>query len=196
MRPASRGPDRAHVVALLGRTGPGRLGEDGVDRDPGAARHLGHRGPRVALRDEQLARRGQHPLAGALGGRLGIAVVTQPPGIATPLHRHTHEAEAFYLLDGSLTYRAGEGTFELYAGCFIYLPQGLPHAFRVRGDGVRYLALTEPGRLLHLYDEVGVPAQELRLPGDDGQPLEVEIPRWNEVGPRYGLEVIGPPIPE
>jgi quercetin dioxygenase-like cupin family protein len=130
------------------------------------------------------------------GGRLGIAVVTQPGGIATPLHRHTHEAEAFYLLDGELTYRAGEETFELYAGCFIYLPQGLPHAFRTRGEGARYLALTEPGRLLHLYDEVGIPATEMRLPGGDGQSIDVEIPKWAEVGPRYGLEVVGPPIPE
>jgi hypothetical protein len=24
----------------------------------------------------------------------------------------------------------------------------------------------------------------------------VEIPRWNEVGPRFGLEVVGPPLPE
>ncbi len=130
------------------------------------------------------------------GARLGVALVTQPPGIATPLHRHLHEAEAFYVLDGELTYRAGEETYELYAGCFIYLPQGLPHAFRTRGDGVRYLALTEPGRLLHLYDEVGVPAAELRLPGADGRPMDEEIVRWNEVGPRYGLEVVGPPIPE
>ena len=129
-------------------------------------------------------------------GRLGVAVVTQPPGIATPLHRHTHEAEVFYVLDGELTYRAGEETFELYAGCFIYLPQGLPHAFRIRGKGARYLALTEPGRLLHLYDEVGVPAAERRLPGADGLPMDEEIGRWNEIGPRYGLEVVGPPIPE
>jgi hypothetical protein len=48
----------------------------------------------------------------------------------------------------------------------------------------------------HLYDEVGLPAPELRLPGPDGRPLEEEIPRWNEVGPRYGLDVVGPPIPE
>ena len=25
---------------------------------------------------------------------------------------------------------------------------------------------------------------------------EIEIPKWIEVGPRYGLEVVGPPIPE
>jgi quercetin dioxygenase-like cupin family protein len=134
--------------------------------------------------------------SGDSGGRLGIAVVTQPGGIATPLHRHTDEAEAFYLLDGELSYRAGDETFELYAGCFIYLPQGLPHAFRTRGEGARYLALTEPGRLLHLYDEVGIPARELRLPGEDGLPMAEEVARWNEVGPRYGLEVVGPPIPE
>lgn len=128
---------------------------------------------------------------------LGVALVTQPPGIATPLHRHTNEAEAFFLLDGRMTYRAGDETHELDEGCFMYLPLGLPHAFRIRGDRpARFLALTSPGGLLHLYDEVGIPAAELRLPGADGLSPEVEIPRWAEVGPRYGLEVLGPPIPE
>ena len=129
--------------------------------------------------------------------RLGVALVTQPPGVATPLHRHQHEAEAFYVLDGRLSYRAGEEVVELYAGCFIHLPQGMPHAFRIRGDDpARLLALTTPAGLLRLYDEVGVPAAAHRLPGADGLTPEVEIPRWMEVGPRYGLEVVGPPIPE
>lgn len=128
-------------------------------------------------------------------GRLGIALVTQPPGIATPLHRHTREAEAFYLLSGTMTYRAGDETFELSAGSFIYLPQGLPHAFRITGEQpARILGLTVPGALLGLYQEVGIPAPERRLPGSDGLPMDVEIARWNEVGPRYGLEVVGPPI--
>ncbi len=133
----------------------------------------------------------------ATDGALGVAMVTQPPGIATPLHRHTTEAEAFYLVEGRMSYRAGEETFELYDGCFIYLPQGLPHAFRIRGDApARILALTVPAGLLGLYDEVGIPAAERRLPGEDGLTPEVEIPRWVDVGPRYGLEVVGPPIPE
>ncbi|WP_244928402.1 cupin domain-containing protein [Nocardioides sp. W7] len=128
---------------------------------------------------------------------LGVALVTQPPGIATPLHRHTREAEAFYLLEGRMSYRAGEETHDLDAGCFMYLPAGIPHAFRIRGEApARFLALTAPGGLLNLYDEVGIPATELRLPGADGLTPEVEIPRWAEVGPRYGLEVLGPPIPE
>jgi hypothetical protein len=96
-----------------------------------------------------------------------------------------------------MDYRAGDEDHELYADCFLYLPAGLPHAFRIRGDRpARFLAMVEPGGLLHLYDEVGIPASEMRLPGDDALTPEVEIPRWMEVAPRYGLEVVGPPIPE
>lgn len=131
------------------------------------------------------------------GGALGVALVTQPPGIATPVHRHHHEAEALYMLDGQMTYLAGQETYELASGWFMYLPKGVPHAFRIRGEQpARFLALTVPGGLLHLYDEVGVPAAALRIPEEgEGRSLSEEIVRWNEVGPRYGLEVIGPPIP-
>ena len=131
------------------------------------------------------------------GGRLGVSLVTQPPGVATPLHRHTREAEAFLVLEGRVSYRAGEETHELDDGCFIWLPQSVPHAFRIRGTSpARFVAFTAPGGLMDLYDEVGMPAQERRLPGADGLPPEVELPRWAEVGPRYGLEVVGPGIPE
>ncbi|GAA1475623.1 cupin domain-containing protein [Nocardioides aestuarii] len=135
--------------------------------------------------------------SGEAEGALGVALVTQPPGIATPLHRHTREAESFFVLEGRIHYRAGEQDHHLYPGCFLHLPAGLPHAFRIRGDEpARFLALTTPGGLFDLYDEVGLPAAQLRLPGEDGLPPEVEIPRWSDVAPRYGLEVVGPPIPE
>jgi len=77
------------------------------------------------------------------GGPLGVALVTQPPGVATPLHRHTKESEAFYVIDGAMTYRAGDETFTLGPGDFIWLPLGVPHAFRITGDvPARVLALT------------------------------------------------------
>jgi quercetin dioxygenase-like cupin family protein len=130
-------------------------------------------------------------------GTLGVALATQPPGTAPPLHIHTREAETFFLLDGTITYRAGEETHHLEAGAFLYLPQGLPHAFRVTGHTpARFLSIATPGGLMSLYDEVGIPAAEHRLPGDDGQPMAVEIAKWNEIGPRYGLQVVGPPLPE
>jgi quercetin dioxygenase-like cupin family protein len=134
--------------------------------------------------------------AGESSGVLGVSLVTMPPGVGTPLHRHTHEAEAFYLIEGTLIYKAGEDIHHLESGSFIYLPLGVPHAFRITGSQpARFLALTAPGGLMDLYDEVGIPAAERRLPGSDSQPLDVEIARWNTVGPRYGLEVVGPPLP-
>ena len=130
------------------------------------------------------------------GGMFDLSMVTQPPGIATPLHIHTHEAEAFYVLEGTMVYRAGDQLHELAAGAFIYLPRGVPHAFRIIGTRpVRFLGMTAPAGLMRLYDEVGMPARERRLPGSDGLSIEEEIPRWNEIGPRYGLQVVGPPIP-
>ena len=126
--------------------------------------------------------------------KLGASLVTQPPGIATPLHRHTREAEAFYVLDGSLTYRAGDEIYHLVAGSFIFLPAGIPHAFRITGTTpARFLGLTVPGKLLDLYDEVGIPALERRLPGDDGLSMETEIGRWNEVGPATDSRSSSPP---
>jgi quercetin dioxygenase-like cupin family protein len=139
----------------------------------------------------------EHVLTAEESGGLGVSLVTQPPGIATPLHRHTHEDEAFLLLEGTMTYRAAEETYHLGAGDFLWLPRGVPHAFRVTGDSpVRFVGFADPGGLFGLYDEVGVPAAERRLPGADGLSMEVEIPRWNEVGPRYGLQVLGPPLTE
>jgi len=129
-------------------------------------------------------------------GAFDLTLATQPPGIAPPLHVHAHEAEAFYVLEGTMVYRAGEDFHHLAAGSFIYLPQGVPHAFRITGTApARFLSLDAPAGLMDLYDEVGMPARERRLPGPDGRTIEEEIPRWNEIGPRYGIQVVGPPIP-
>ena len=77
---------------------------------------------------------------------------------------------------------------------FIHLPRDIPHAFRTTGASpVRFLGLTLPGGLMDLYDEVGVPAEQRRLPDRGVSPEEVS--RWIELGPRYGLRVVGPPIP-
>jgi mannose-6-phosphate isomerase-like protein (cupin superfamily) len=130
---------------------------------------------------------------GDTGGLLAASVVTQPPDTGSPLHVHTREAEAWYLLEGTMTYVAGGQTFHLSPGDFIYLPQGVPHAFRTTGTApVRFLGLALPGAVLDLYDEVGEPATERRLP--DGGVTPGDVARWMELAPKYGLRVVGAPI--
>jgi quercetin dioxygenase-like cupin family protein len=130
------------------------------------------------------------------GGGFALSLVTQPAGTATPVHVHTLEDEAFYLLDGTMTYSADGELHRLARGSFIYLPRGRPHAFRVTGDApVRFLAIAAPGALMSLYDEVGRPAGDRQLPPPDQDLLMADVHRWLETAPRYGLQVVGPPIP-
>jgi quercetin dioxygenase-like cupin family protein len=139
----------------------------------------------------------EHLVTGAeTGGAFGLTKVTQPAGGATPVHLHTREAEAFYLLDGTMTYLAGEQTYQLRPGSFIYLPTGVPHAFRITGETpASLLAITVPGGLMDLYDGVGRPAAERRLPGQDEADLGGDIQRWLAASAEYGIQVLGPPLP-
>jgi len=54
----------------------------------------------------------------------------------------------------------------------------VPHAFRITGTTpVRFLSFDSPAGLMDLYDEVGMPARERRLPGAEGFSIDEEIPR-------------------
>jgi thiamine-phosphate pyrophosphorylase len=67
-------------------------------------------------------------------------------GKASP-HVHVEHADAFYLLDGTLEFRAGDGTVRLPAGSCIAAPPLLVHGFRnpVEGTDTHYLNLHAPG---------------------------------------------------
>jgi quercetin dioxygenase-like cupin family protein len=135
------------------------------------------------------------PDDGASG--FGVMEVTQPPGVATPLHVHRNESEAFYVLEGSIAYEGGGELFLLGEGDFLHLPKDVPHRFRIGGDApARFLAIMSPAGLTSLYAEVGTPALERRVPDPPADAdIAAEISRWSEVAPRYGLEVLGPPLP-
>ena len=127
-------------------------------------------------------------------GALSIQEVIAPVGAAPPLHTHHREAEVFLLLQGRMIYRAGDEMFELVPGSMIYLPRGLPRAFRVVGtEPARFLAVTFPGGVEDMYEGLGRPAAG---PGLPDSPTEAEKAAWLEAGPKYGQEVSGPPLPE
>ena len=46
-----------------------------------------------------------------------------------------------------------------------------------------------------LYNEVGRPAGDHRLPPPDQELLMADVHRWLEAAPRYGLSIVGPPLP-
>ncbi len=46
-------------------------------------------------------------------------------------HIHHHEDEAFYVLDGQLTFHVGEAVMTAATGSLAFAPMGIPHTFTV-----------------------------------------------------------------
>jgi len=79
------------------------------------------------------------------GGALAVIENTMPGGApGPPLHRHDFD-EAFYVLEGELTFKLGDDVFTRRAGELAFAPRGVPHTFdgagwrrrRRRGGWVR-----------------------------------------------------------
>jgi len=61
-------------------------------------------------------------------GAWSVVELIEMPGYKTRLHRHNYTDEAYYVLEGVLTARIADKTYELPAGSYIVIPRGTPHA--------------------------------------------------------------------
>ena len=68
-------------------------------------------------------------------------------GDEPPNHIHETEDEMFYVLEGAITFRCGEETFDLEKGGFIFLPRGIQHGYSIRSEEpVWLIVVTSPVR--------------------------------------------------
>jgi mannose-6-phosphate isomerase-like protein (cupin superfamily) len=122
------------------------------------------------------------------GGALAIfedALEPWTPG--PPLHLHTREDEALYVLEGRLLVQVGEQRHELDAGSFAWIPRDTPHTFAAAGPArTRLLGWVVPGGLEGLFLEQGEYLSRLHAVPD---PAELE-----RIGARYGSRLLGAPI--
>ena len=64
-----------------------------------------------------------------------------------PIHTHQTEDEMFYVLEGVITFRCGETSFDLEKGGFVFLPAGIEHGYTISGeDTIRLIVVTSPVR--------------------------------------------------
>jgi len=60
--------------------------------------------------------------------------------LIAPLHLHHKDAEAWYIVEGTLCVQVGDNEVEARAGCGVFVPKGTPHTYWNPGpDPVRYL---------------------------------------------------------
>jgi mannose-6-phosphate isomerase-like protein (cupin superfamily) len=96
-------------------------------------------------------------------------------------HRHTREDEAWYVIEGELSFEVGEQRATAGPGTFVYAPRDVPHSFKVTQAPARYLIFFSPAGIELLFSEVA----ELRKKfAEDTAEFEQ---RRNEVRAKYGL---------
>lgn len=89
-----------------------------------------------------------------------------PQGSGTPPHRHDLDDEAFYILDGEVTFTVGnDPPVRALPGSFVFVPGGVTHAFEVNSPTARYLIITTP-RHMQFYRAMADPALKRTLPPD------------------------------
>jgi quercetin dioxygenase-like cupin family protein len=125
------------------------------------------------------------------GGGFGLVESLIAPGSSPPLHIHHGEDESFYVLEGELTFRVGDETFEGGPGTFVFLPRDIPHTFVVEGGRpARLLTLLTPGGSERMFVDGG------RTPDHEGLPPAgpPDIEKLKHVAAEYGNEIVGPPL--
>ena len=124
------------------------------------------------------------------GGALGLAEVSFAAGMATPLHVHHREDEAFYVLDGEIRFRRGDDEFTARPGEFVFGPREVAHCFKVLDGGARALVLMTPAGLEEMFVEGGAPAHEGMAP----PAMAYDMERVTALAVKYGWDVLGPPM--
>lgn len=94
---------------------------------------------------------------GSKSGGLGVFELTVPPGAnVPPPHRHSHNEEFFYVVEGSIGYSVDGDARELGPGEWMSTPRGSVHAFRNTGTRTaRALVVLTPDIGAQYFHDVG-----------------------------------------
>lgn len=124
-------------------------------------------------------------------GRFDLLDQTMPAGYSVPKHVHHKEDEAWYILEGRVTFFCGDRVIEAEAGSWVFAPRHVPHTFKVDTGGARALTFTSPSGFARFVEEFGEPARQLTVP----PPGPIDDVRLVALASKYDVEVLGPPPP-
>ncbi len=125
------------------------------------------------------------------GGALGLVEGRFYGGFGPPLHVHTREDEAFYVLEGRIRFRQGDDELVAGPGDWVWGPRGVPHAFKVESKSARALVLVTPGGFERMFEEGGVPVAVSPEPPEQRYDPEAAA----AIASRFAFQVVGPQLP-
>lgn len=89
-----------------------------------------------------------------------LEYIAPPQFAGPPLHWHKVTNEAFYVLEGIVTFRMGEEVFKGEPGAMVYIPTGVLHTFSNQEEvPARFLTFLSPGGFEEYFKELAALAQ-------------------------------------
>ncbi len=122
------------------------------------------------------------------GGRLAMAEVLAPAGTGSPKHRHHHEDEAWYVIDGDLTFFLGDRQHRASTGSFVFGPRGIDHRFEVTSPQARFLILVTPAGFEDFTRICGHPTTSPTMPPPDLPAKDIQL--LTDAARVHGLEIL------
>ena len=121
------------------------------------------------------------------GGTAIVEHIIEPRTFGAPPHKHTHEDEITFVIEGKLTVEQDGIVHTVGPGEFLVKPRGLFHSLWNAGDEtVRFLEIITPGNYESFFTEIAPLI-----------PPAVSEPKWGEVvstAARYGWEFNMEPV--
>jgi len=128
------------------------------------------------------------------GGTFSMLRQTLAGGYAPPVHVHQREDQTLHILEGSLTAwldPQGDAPTEisLNVGDSVFLPRGVPHAFKAGETGATLLEMNTPGGFEHFHLDAGDEPTHDGMP----EPGPPDIERMARCAADYQCTILGPP---
>jgi quercetin dioxygenase-like cupin family protein len=119
-----------------------------------------------------------------VGGSVAMIEHILDAGSCTPVHRHTHESEMLYVIEGALTVLFADRRVELEVGDTITVQPGTVHAVHARTRS-RVLGVTSESGFVDFVRAVSTPI--------DAPPVAPDMSRVHEAAALGRLEILAPP---
>ena len=117
------------------------------------------------------------------GGQVAVIETTPAPGAGPPLHHHDFD-EAFYVIEGELTFQLRDELTMARPGDLVFAPRGVAHTFANLSEA--------PARQLIICTPAGFERYFARMAAENAGD---EPPDW-ALQPIPGVTRVGPPIAE
>lgn len=124
----------------------------------------------------------------AQGGDVDVFETTAHAGCEPPMHVHEREDESFYVVDGAVTFFAGDSVVHAGPGTYVFAPRGIPHTYAVDSETARMVVTASPSGFLQMFDAV----QDAFGGTMPATPSPDDGPRLGGTLAGFGISIVGP----